>query len=215
MYDHHAEVELLYTLSTVFFRFTELVNRLPNQNDRDHSLFRTICWTCASPIANQLRYEALRSEQEVATSDTDVDTNTENIRSHLIRTCNIPDNTIPDAINHDAIAHIRKCVRQVIMNKPHECGLSRHPAPYIQPTRVPFGYGDLVGNSFKYRSSRTAQIYLLIAPSLEHIKNDHGVHTTYTTIQLRVPGILPHGSRYATPNTHIWQSSISRISLVT
>ena len=83
-----------------------------------------ICWTCASPIANQLRYGALRSEQEAATSDTDVNTNTENVRSHLIRTCNIPDNTIPGAINHDAIAHIRKCVRQVAMNKPHECGLS-------------------------------------------------------------------------------------------
>ena len=71
------------------------------------------------------------------------------------------------------------------MNKPHECGLSRHPAPYIQPTRIPFGYGDLVGNSFEYRSARTARIYL-IAPSLEYIKNDHNAHTTYTSIQLRV-----------------------------
>ena len=114
-----------------------------------------------------------------------MDTNTENIRSHLIRTCNIPDDTIPDVINHDAIAHIRKCVRQIIVNKPHECGLSWHPAPYIQPTRVPFGYGDLVGNSFEYRSTRTARIYL-IAPSLEYIKNDHDAHTTYTSIQLRV-----------------------------
>ena len=33
-----------------------------------------IYWTCASPIANQLRYEALRSEQEAATSDTDTQT---------------------------------------------------------------------------------------------------------------------------------------------
>ena len=49
-----------------------------------------------SLLSNQLRYEALRSEQETATSDTDANTNTENIRSHLIRTCNIPDNTIPD-----------------------------------------------------------------------------------------------------------------------
>ena len=144
-------------------------------------IFRRI----GSSIANQLRYEALRSEQEAATPDTNANTSTDNIRSHLIRTCNIPDNTIPDAINHDAIAHIRKCVRQVIMNKPHECGLSRHPAPYIQPTRVPFGHGDLVGNSFEHRSSRTAQIYL-IAPSLEYIENDHDAHTTHTTIQLRV-----------------------------
>ena len=150
-----------------------------------HTEGALICWTCASPIANQLRYEALRSEQEAATSDTDMDTNTENIRSHLIRTCNIPDDTIPDVINHDAIAHIRKCVRQIIVNKPHECGLSRHPAPYIQPTRVPFGYGDLVGNSFEYRSTRTARIYL-IAPSLEYIKNDHDAHTTYTSTQLRI-----------------------------
>ena len=120
------------------------------------------------PIANQLHYEALRSEQEAATPEPDANTNTENTRSHLIRTCNIPDSTTPDAINHDAIAHIRKCVRRVIMNKPRECGLSWHPAPHIQPTRVPFGHGDLVGNSFEHRSSRTAQIYL-IAPSLEYI----------------------------------------------
>ena len=51
--------------------------------------------------------------------------------------------------------------------------------------RTPFGYGDLVGNTFEYRSSRTARVYL-IAPSLEHIKKDHDAHTTYTTIQLRV-----------------------------
>ena len=150
-----------------------------------HTEGALICWTCASPIANQLHYQALRSEQAAATSDINVDTHTENIRSHLIRTCNIPDDTIPDVINHDAIAHIRKCVRQIIMNKPHERGLSRHPAPYIQPTRVPFGYGDLVGNSFEYRSARTARIYL-IAPSLEYVKNDHDAHTTYTSMQLRI-----------------------------
>ena len=103
----------------------------------------------------------------------------------MIRTCNIPDTTIPDAINHDAIAYIRKCVQQIIIDKPHECGISRHPAPCIQPERAPFGYGDLVGNTFEHRSSRTAQVYL-VAPSLEHVKNDHGAHTTYTTIQLRV-----------------------------
>ena len=115
----------------------------------------------------------------------DEDTNANNMQSYLIRTCNIPGATIPDAINYDAIAYIRKCVRQIIINKPHECGLSRHPAPCIQPTRVPFGYGDLVGNTFEHRSSRTAQVYL-DAPSLEHAKNDHDAHTTYTTIQLRV-----------------------------
>ena len=63
--------------------------------------------------------------------------------------------------------------------------LSRHPAPYMQPTRIPFGYGDLVGNSSECRSTRTARIYL-IAPSLEYIKNDHDAHTAHTSIQLRV-----------------------------
>ena len=37
----------------------------------------------------------------------------------------------------------------------------------------------------QFRSSRTAQIYL-IAPSLEYIKNDLGARTIYTNIQLRV-----------------------------
>ena len=150
-----------------------------------HTEGALICWTCASPIANQLHYEALRSEHETSTPDTDADTHVDNMRSHLIRTCNIPDTTIPNAINHDAIAHIRKCVRQIIINKPHECGLSWHPAPCIQPTRIPFGYGDLVGNTFEHRSSRTARIYLA-APSLEYVENDHDAHTIYTTIQLRV-----------------------------
>ena len=91
----------------------------------------------------------------------------------------------------DEHACARKCARQIIINKPpHECGLSRHPAPCMQPKRAPFGYGGLVGNAFKHRSSRTAQVYLacclFFSRTLEHAKNNHGAHTTYTTIQLRV-----------------------------
>ena len=150
-----------------------------------HTEGALVFWTCASPIASHLHYETLRSGHVTSTPDIDEDTNANNIRSHLIRTCNIPDTTIPDAINHDTIAYIRKCVRQIIINKPHECGLSWHPAPCIQPKRVPFGYGDIVGNTFEHRSSRTAQIDL-VAPSLEYAKHDHDPHMAYTTIQLRV-----------------------------
>ena len=163
-----------------------------------HTEGALICWTCASPIASQLHYGALRSENEANAPDIDEHTNTNNARSHLIRTCNIPDATIPDVINNDTIAYIRKCVRQIIVNKPHECGLSRHPAPCIQPTCVPFGYGDLVGSTFEHRSSRTARIYLA-APSLEHVENDHDAHTTYTTIQLRVYYRTVPGMQHPTP----------------
>ena len=49
-----------------------------------HTEGALICLTCASPIANQLRcYEALRSEQEAATSDTDVNTNACNSPAQL------------------------------------------------------------------------------------------------------------------------------------
>ena len=110
-----------------------------------------ICLTCASPIASQLHYEALRSENDTTTPDIDEHTNANNARPHLIRTCNIPGATIPDAINHSAIAYIRKCARQITIDKPHECGLSsRHPAPScIQPTRVPFGYGGPSGQHLR------------------------------------------------------------------
>ena len=114
-----------------------------------HTEGALVCWTCASPIASQLHYERLRFEHETTAPDIDEDTNTNNIRSHLIRTCNIPDTTIPDAINHDAIAYIRKCARQITINKTHGCGLSRYPEPCTQPEHAPFGYGDLVGNTFK------------------------------------------------------------------
>ena len=115
-----------------------------------HTEGALVSWTCASPIASQLHYEALRSEHETTIPGiVDEDANANNIRSHLIRTCDIPATTIPDAINHDAIAYIRKCARQITINKPHGCGLSRYPAPCTQPKRAPFGYGDLVGNTFK------------------------------------------------------------------
>ena len=150
-----------------------------------HTEGALVCWTCASPVASQLHYEALRSEHTASIPDVDKDANTNSIRSHLIRTCNIPGTTIPATINHDGIAYIRKCVRKIIIDKPHECGLSRHPASCIQPKRAPFGYGDLVGNTFEHRSSRTAQVYL-VALSLEYAQNDHDAHTTYTTTQIRV-----------------------------
>ena len=80
-----------------------------------------MCWTCASPIANQLHTETLRSAREASDPDMDDGTGASNIRSHLTRTCSMPDTTTSDIVNHDAIAYIRKCARNIITNKPHEC----------------------------------------------------------------------------------------------
>ena len=155
-----------------------------------------------------------------------------------------------------------QCARQIIVDKPHECGLSRHPAPSIQPTRAPFGYGGLVGNTFSNTVhhgpptsillppfSRTplpllrARVSAFSPPMRAWLKQPHGrrhkappqpcaltatarrnpktnmmlvPYTTCTTIQHTTTCILPHGTtRYATPDTHIWQhSTTTRIRLV-
>ena len=60
-----------------------------------------------------------------------------------------------------------------------------HPAPYMQPSRVPYGHGDLVGSSFAYCTGGTAQIYL-VAPAHQFVENEHGPLTEYADTQLCV-----------------------------
>ena len=80
---------------------------------------------------------------------------------------------------------IRGCVTCIIERRPLVCGLVCHPAPYMQPSRVPYGHGDLVGSSFAYCAGGTAQIYL-VAPAHQFVENAHGPLTEYDDTQLCV-----------------------------
>ena len=66
-------------------------------------------------------------------------------------------------------ACIRACVKNILAKRLLVGGLTCHFAPAAQPSRVPYGHGKIIGNSFEYRSGHWAQV-CLVAPALEFVK---------------------------------------------
>ena len=84
---------------------------------------------------------------------------------------------------HDTKACIRIRVKNILATRLLVGGLACHFAPTAQPPRAPYGYGEIIGIPFEYRSGRRAQVYL-VAPALEFAKPTHGPHEPFSESQL-------------------------------
>ena len=84
---------------------------------------------------------------------------------------------------HDTKACIRIRVKNILATRLLVGGLACHFAPTAQPPRAPYGYGEIIGKPFEYRSGRSAQVYL-VAPALEFAKPTHGPHEPFSESQL-------------------------------
>ena len=86
---------------------------------------------------------------------------------------------------HDTEACIRTCGKSILAKRLLVGGLlACHSAPAAQPSRVPYGYGEIIGKPFECRYGRwTPQVYL-VAPALEFAKPTHGPQEPFSESQL-------------------------------
>ena len=163
-----------------------------------------MCWACAVPVVDQIHG---CSRTHPAADDGS------SLGNGKVRTSPGPSTRptrtftrTPPRLNpteHETEACIRTCAKSIIAKRFLVGGQTCHFALAAQPSRVPYGYGELIGKPFEYRSGRWVQVYLL-APALEFAKPTHGPQEQFSESQLRAYP-LPVDPRHATSHTYIRQ----------
>ena len=80
--------------------------------------------------------------------------------------------------SHDTAACIQECAKRTIMNRPLACGVVRYFAPCAQPTRVPYGHGDLIGKPLHTALDVWHKYTWHLHPSLLSASTDPSRHMT-------------------------------------
>ena len=164
-----------------------------------------VCWACAVPVVDQIhersrKYSAADDGSSLRndTAQTSPGTSTRPTRA-CTRT--------PLRLNpteHDTEACIRACVTHIFSKRLLVGGLTCHFAPAAQPSRVPYGYGGIIGKSFEYRSGHCSQVYL-VAPALDPGIRQALARSPQVILGVTTTGILSVDPRHATSHARIRQ----------